>query len=276
VSTSHKQWIAGIFDRAAPTYGQVGVDYVEPLAAMLVEATGPRPGQDVLDVGCGRGASLFAAADAVGPTGTVTGIDLAPGMVAATSAAIAGRGLANATVRIGDAEAPDFPAGSFDAIIAGLVIFFLPDPDAAAAAYARLLRPGGRIGLTSFCEPSEAEKAMRQTRSEIITRYVEVETPAPGPAPAQQLLTAESMRGLLAGAGFTGIETKEIALPLRFDSHDQYWAFLWSAGFRQALERIPPDRLDQAREELTALIPPVEGGGYGYDSQVRITTATRE
>src|SRR2546421_7994686 len=128
----------------------------------LVAAAGLRPGDRVLDVGSGRGANLFPAAAAVGPEGSVIGVDLAPGMVAQTAAEIERRGLTNARVRIGDAETPDFPEGGFDAVLAGLILYFLPDAPAAGRAYARLLRPCGRLALSTFQEMSPEGQARRQ------------------------------------------------------------------------------------------------------------------
>jgi ubiquinone/menaquinone biosynthesis C-methylase UbiE len=54
------------------------------------------------------------------------------------------------SVRLGDAQAPAFPDGSFDVVTAGLVLFFLPDPRAALTAYRKLLRPSGRLAFTCF------------------------------------------------------------------------------------------------------------------------------
>nr|WP_308784713.1 methyltransferase domain-containing protein [Phytohabitans houttuyneae] len=101
-----KQRIAGVFDRAAPTYEQTGVAFFDPIGAALAERAGLRAGERVLDVGCGRGASLLPAAEAVGPSGVAAGIDLAPGMVAATAAEARRRGLTQVHVKVGDAEAP--------------------------------------------------------------------------------------------------------------------------------------------------------------------------
>src|SRR5689334_8168775 len=125
--------IITIFDEAADTYDNVGVDFIRPIAAELVRAVTPRPGDRVPDVGCGAGAVLLPVAEAVGPHGHVTGIDLAPGMVARTAAAATG--LDAVTVELGDAQAPAYPPESFDLITSGLVLFFLPDPPAALAPY---------------------------------------------------------------------------------------------------------------------------------------------
>ena len=138
-----KQGIAGVFDRSAETYDQVGVDFFTPLARDLVARTALREGERVLDVGAGRGAVVFAAASAVGRAGRVVGIDLSAKMAELTQAEVGARGLANVTVAQGDAERPDFADGSFDAVLASLVMFFLPEPAAAVRRYAALLAPGG-------------------------------------------------------------------------------------------------------------------------------------
>ena len=76
-----KAGVAGVFDRAAATYDQVGVEFFQPIGRFLVSRTDPQPAERVLDVGCGRGASAIPAAEAVGPTGSVLATDLAPSMV---------------------------------------------------------------------------------------------------------------------------------------------------------------------------------------------------
>ena len=89
-----RERVAAVFDRAAETYDRVGVDLFQPIAARLVEESGPKVGERVIDIGCGRGAALLPLAAAVGPTGRAIGLDLAPQMVAATASEAAQAGLA--------------------------------------------------------------------------------------------------------------------------------------------------------------------------------------
>src|SRR3954471_2095170 len=142
--------IVRIFDEASESYDNVGVDFIRPIAAELVRAVDPRPGERVLDAGCGTGAVLVPVAEAVGPSGHVTGIDLAPGMVARSRAAATGLGQVH--VELGDAQQPAYPDGSFDVVTSGLVLFFLPDPPAALVAYRRLLRRSGRLAFSCFAQ----------------------------------------------------------------------------------------------------------------------------
>src|SRR5215471_4602985 len=97
--------IAAVFDAAADSYDHVDVDFFTPIAERLVHELAPQPGEACLDVGCGGGQALIELARAVGPTGRAVGIDLAPGMVAAASAAAEAAGL-DVEVHLGDAQKP--------------------------------------------------------------------------------------------------------------------------------------------------------------------------
>lgn len=141
---------AAIFDRAAATYEAVGVPFFDVFGPRLVELARLQTGEDVLDLGTGRGAALFPAATAVGPSGSATGLDLAPGMVQRTAADAAARDWRHVRVLRGDAAHPPVEEASYDAVLAAFVLFFLNDPAAALQCWARLLRPGGRLGLATF------------------------------------------------------------------------------------------------------------------------------
>jgi SAM-dependent methyltransferase len=104
-------------------------------------------GEDVLDVGCGACMDTLIAAQMVGLSGSVTGIDMTPDMVAKGRRSIAELGLDNVNVVEGSAERLPFDDGSFDVVISNGVIDLIPDKDAVFAEITRVLRPGGRIQL---------------------------------------------------------------------------------------------------------------------------------
>ena len=106
-----------------------------------------RPGERVLDIGCGAGMDTLVAAQMVGADGTVTGIDMTPAMVAKARRSVAATGLANVTIVEGSAEDLPFESASFDVVISNGVIDLIPDKDAVFSEIARVLRPGGRIQL---------------------------------------------------------------------------------------------------------------------------------
>jgi arsenite methyltransferase len=106
-----------------------------------------QPGEDVLDVGCGAGMDSLVAAQMVGATGSVTGIDMTPEMVAKARGSIAEMGLGNVKIVEGSAEHLPFENASFDVVISNGVIDLVPDKDAVFSEITRVLRPGGRIQL---------------------------------------------------------------------------------------------------------------------------------
>jgi ubiquinone/menaquinone biosynthesis C-methylase UbiE len=275
-----KARIVGIFDRAAPTYEQVGVEFFGPPGRRLAERAQLRPGERVLDLGCGRGASLFPAAEAVGPDGEVVGLDLAPAMLARTAAEADRRGLGWVRVRQGDAERPDEPEGSFDAVVAGFVVYFLDDPAAAVARWGRLLRPGGRLVLSTFTERSAAEIATFAAAAGAVRPFQPPAEPGDhddGPPP-DEIYTAAWLRGLFDDSGLTDVDTVEITQRSVFASPEVVWDFVLSAGGRPMLERIPPEHRPAARTALAEAVAPhlrQPDGTYARTTGFRLTRARR-
>src|SRR6478736_2217679 len=117
-----------------------------PMGRRLVDRVGVRPGDDVLDVACGTGnAAIRAAQDG----GRVTGLDLTPELLAAGRDEAARAEVAVDFVE-GDAEALPFPDGSFDVVLSVFGCMFAPRHEVAAHELARVLRPGGRLGVCAW------------------------------------------------------------------------------------------------------------------------------
>lgn len=244
-----KRFVADLFDRLAETYDDVGVDYFQVFARRLVDLAGITTGERVLDAGCGRGAATFAAAEAVGPTGSITAVDIAPGMVERTAADAKARGLDQVTVLVGDAEDPDV-TGPYDAILSALVVFFLPDPLAALRHYRALLRDGGRLALTTF--PPQPDGPW-QTAASRLESYLPGRTTKPDTGP---LAGPEHLANTLRDNGFGPVTQTTEPHDVMFDDLDHWWRWAWSQGQRAALERVPPGELDALRAELYDLLRP--------------------
>lgn len=243
-----KAEIAGVFDRAAPSYDRTGVDYFTPMGQALVELTGVRPGDRVLDVGSGRGACLYPAAGAAGPGGVVLGTDLAPGMVRETAREVAARAVPATHLAVMDAEAPALRDGAVDVVLAGLCLFFLPDPRRAVRRYAEVLRPGGRLGVSSFSEDDTRWKPVFDAiRPYVVARDDGSEARRPGDEDDSPFRSEEALEEMLRECGFADVRSEVRPFTACFSGPDQWWTWSWSHGQRAMWERIPPDSLDTAR-----------------------------
>jgi demethylmenaquinone methyltransferase/2-methoxy-6-polyprenyl-1,4-benzoquinol methylase len=126
----------------------------EPLARRAIAALAPEPGSRGLDAGCGIGTDTVLLAEAVGPGGHVTGLDLSPDFLARAADSAAARGVADRTDWVeGDLARVPLADRSVDwiwcadALWPGPAGLGFPKPEAVVAELARVLRPGGRLAL---------------------------------------------------------------------------------------------------------------------------------
>lgn len=261
-----KAVIGSAFSAAAPTYDTV-IEFFAPFGRALAEAAGLQPGERVLDVACGRGASLYPALDAVRPGGCVVGVDLAHGMVDRLRSALLADGTTDAEVAQGDAE--DLAAGdaSFDAVLGGFMIFFVPDPPQVLAELHRVVRPGGRVALSIFDGPPSWPWMAD------VVREVIGEQPA---RPSDEFNKASVLDPALEAAGFDAPTATEVTERFVFENLDAVEAWQRSHAGRLLLDRL--DDL-QLQRYLGLMAERLEDhrvdGGFELVQQARMTVATR-
>ena len=219
--------VAGRFDRVADTYDRVGVPWFVPIAAGLVRELAARPGERVLDVGCGRGAALVPLAEAVGSTGYALGIDLAPRMVELTARDLAD--VPQVEVRVGDARAPAIDPATFDVVASSLVLFFLPDPTSALRAWSGLLVPGGRLGVTTFGTQDERWRGLDSLFDPYIPQAMLDARTSGRRGP---FASDAGVEDLFVAAGLTAVRTVTEQVGARFRDAEHFLQFSWSHGQR--------------------------------------------
>lgn len=140
------------WDLAVNDYARHWHALLAGVQADLLTLAAPQPGEQVLDVACGTGVVTLAMATAVGPGGSVLGVDLSAGMVASAETRAQFAGLSQARFDRMDAEALALPAASSDLVVCALGLMYVPDADAALREMYRVLRPGGRTVLAVWGE----------------------------------------------------------------------------------------------------------------------------
>ena len=166
-----------------------------PMARDLVRGAALRPGERVLDVACGTGVVTRLAAEQVGPTGSVAGLDLDPGMLAVARAATPPG--VSIEWHEASAEAMHLPDASFDVVLCQMGLPFMPDRGAALREMRRVLVQEGRLMVT-MPGPTPPPFAMME---EALARHV-------GPQAAGfvnrifSLHDTAEIQALVTGAGF--------------------------------------------------------------------------
>ena len=242
---SPEQRVAKLFDLIASEYDTTGVPFFQPIADGLLASLALHPGEDLLDVGCGRGAVLLPAAEAVAP-GRAVGIDISPVMVDLAGTAAEERGLANAEVRQGSAMSPDVSPSSFDVIASSLVLFFLPDASAALRSWLPILRPSGRVGVTTFGQADAAWQHVDAVLAPYLPQMDARSSGAIGP-----FASDEGMEQLLRDAGYADVRTVSQLLDVHFADPDTWYRFSMTLGQRAAWLAMPDDVRAEARRETT-------------------------
>ena len=147
--------VRDMFDRIAGRYELLNAVMTAGLYKIwnrkVVRATGLRPGDTALDLACGTGSLTRALANAVGPTGSVLGVDFSSEMLRAAES----RPAPNVEYRLGDAtDLAGVPSGRFDAVTIAYGARNIPDLDALFAEMNRVIRPGGRAVCLEIARPA--------------------------------------------------------------------------------------------------------------------------
>src|SRR5690242_6148504 len=127
-----------------------------PVAAWMVEAVGPQPGQTILDLAAGIGDTGFLAAELLQPGGTLISADFSPDMLSAAQRRAQRHGLTNVRFRQMDANLPlDQPAASLDGVLCRWGYMLLNDGEDALRETRRILKPGAAVALAAWTGPEE-------------------------------------------------------------------------------------------------------------------------
>ncbi len=195
---TREEWIGRVGQewarRGAALEGLLG-----PAGAAGLAALGARPGERVLDLGCGAGGSTLALAEAVGPEGRVTGIDVSPDLVALARERLAGH--AHVELIEGDAQRHAF-AARHDALFSRFGAMFFEDPPAAFENLRGALQPGARAVFVAWREVARNQWAAVPMTYAQEGLGAAISTGGPGPfAWADPAV----FRPLLEGAGFRDV-----------------------------------------------------------------------
>jgi len=258
------------WDKTVDVYERYWRSQLEPAQKLMLEMAALRPGERVVDVACGTGLVTFAAADAVGPEGTVVGTDISEKMVEAASAEAERRGASRVSFARMDAEALDLPPASADAVLCALGLMYFPDPVAALAGMRNVLADGGRVAVAVW-------GARRSCGWAEIFPIVDARVESDVCPLFFQLGTGDALAQTLAAAGFGDVRTERISTKLRYPSGDDAIGAAFAGGpVALAYSRFDEATRRAAHAEYAASIEPWrDGEGYEIPGEFVVAVARR-
>jgi ubiquinone/menaquinone biosynthesis C-methylase UbiE len=269
--------IAPTDDEHAPPSDPDALDEVfSPVADALLAAADLRPWRwPVLDIGCGCGATTFAAADAINPNGSVDGIDMTEQVLDIARARQKQRGEGNTAFIQGDAQTFPFELGYYDTAISRFGTMFFPDPVAAFINIRLGLRPGGRLCFATW-QPLEAN-AWLVIPGAALLHWIELpDLSGGGPGMFAQSDPAVITK-VLHEAGYTNIDVAPVKLALRFgaDPAEATERLADIGTGRAVLAAIADDARAAALSAVrTALGDHTDATGVRLGAAILVTTAT--
>jgi SAM-dependent methyltransferase len=256
---------------AAELYEQYSDRYfMAPWARELVELAALRRGERVLDLACGTGVVTRIAAQKVGPTGKITGLDLNAGMLAVARSLPQPPGVTIDWLEA-SATATNLPDTSFDIILCQQGFQFFPDKPAALREMRRVLVPGGRVFLSVWKAPGPYNFAV----GDALERHVGTETAARYRASRSGLPDQEALHRLLVEAGFGAVQIRASVMKVRLPSIEAFvLGHLSGLPVAAAVASLSDTKRAALAAQVKAQLQPyADGDGVSVPDEVNIAIA---
>lgn len=247
-----------------------------PVMTWCADAIAATPGMRVLDVAAGSGQPALAIASRVQPGGTILGIDFSPEMVAVAERRARQAGASNVSFSTMDAERLELPDASFDAVTCACGLIFFPDAHRALAEMHRVLKPGGRIAIVVWDEPSKSPFVT--VGGGAISRFHAPTPPNPNSPGAFRFAKPDVLEHVLRDAGFSDITIASVPMPIEFESTQEYWEMFTecAAGIKTKISMLSNEdqvKLRGLMDELAA--PHILNGRLRLESMPLCAAARR-
>ena len=244
-------WDGVLFDRFVE-FRDVLLEGLGAHGEVALTANPPRPGDRVIDIGCGFGDTAQRLVELVGPEGDVLGIDAAERFV--ETAAEEAAGIENLRFEVCDPE--EGLEGEFDMAFSRFGTMFFANPVPALRNIRAALVPGGRLCMVVWRSKAENEWLYQaeQTVERFVTEPDESDEPTCGPGPFA-MANADTTSGMLVSAGFQDIALRRCDQPYRMGADmDEAIAIVTAIGPAGEVIRLAGDAAEELRPQIEAAL----------------------
>ena len=265
-----KAMLKETFDTVSGGYDGGALRFFPQSAQNIVSLLDLRGDEHVLDVACGTGHASLAVAQML-PSGRVTGVDFSAGMLDQARRKAAAQGISNIEFLERDMTALGFPADSFDVAVCAFGIFFVDDLETQLAHIASVVKPAGRVMISSFQE----EHYFHPLREMMLARLSAHAIAIP-PQNWKRVGNDSACSALFNRSGLTNTRVESRNVGYYLDSADRWWDVIWNAGFRRLVSLLPDDARERfKREHLKEIEALRTKDGIWLDVGVLYTVGTK-
>lgn len=226
--------IINVWDKVASNFGKVGPKYWDCFGERLVELSSIKQGAKVLDIGTGRGASIFPAIDKVGLDGHIIGIDSSEAMVRETHKDILSRNIINAEVKYMNAVKLNFDDSYFDNVICGFGFGYLLLSESKLNDIRRILKNNGQVAFSIWGQQED-----QKWLTEIVNRYLQIESKKNEEnSEIPKFDTVDDVTKILNDAGLHNIKVHEENSFVVYKNKEEWWQEMCSNAVRNIFDQI--------------------------------------
>lgn len=258
INYTRNEKLKNIFNLVAENFESVGPNYFTYFGHQLVNQTEIIEGKKVLDVACGRGASLFRALEKVSENGHVVGTDFSNEMIKGVEKRMKKENISNLKVLQMDAENLDFPSSHFDYVFCGLSVHFFSKPLLAIDEMYKVLKANGKIGISSWSIKKDIRKKGVYERAYHRVFPTRINEKHSSSNDRPDFSSKDGLTTILSNAGFISIDIQEESKVFFYKDKDEWWNEQSNNATRGFFERIKATNPELFHDFKTAAYEEVE------------------
>ena len=231
----------------------------------LIRETRISKGHHILDIGSGTGFPAIPAAQAVGPSGSIIGIDVSEGMLEVARRKAKKLGVKNISFRQTEGDSLGFDDNHFDAVISRYCLMFLPNLDQTLREIVRVLKPGGTVAVLVWA--AKEKNPYITLAANVLKNYIEIPPPDPSLPGIFYLATPGDLLSRMKQAGIDRLNETEVKIEGVFESGEEYLECLreMAAPMAGMFAQLSPDQRPQAEKDIIT-----QAEKFQRDGKVRI------
>jgi ubiquinone/menaquinone biosynthesis C-methylase UbiE len=258
-----KEIIAKTFDQASQKFDGIGTPFFKHYGKILADFAEIKQDDCVLDIACGKGAATFPVLDKLSGDGKIYGIDISPNMIAECKKLI-NHSSKNVHFLVMDAENIEFGDESFDKVICGFGLFFLPDIEKGINEIKRVLKPGGLLIFSSW-----NKNYQMKWLPDIIAKYIPDiiinNVVCEDKIHENDFKTIPGIEKILKITGFKKEQIIVENIDCFYKSEEEWIETRWHTAFRMYFEKLSKKNYASLKDEIIYNLQ-----DYKYDGKIKI------